>query len=173
MSAKKKLSVSSRNHIIYRFRIPDTITINQCSMFTGRKMVAFASEVGFKMLTLIPYYAQANGQVKAANNIVFGLIKKRVGQKPRNWHRTINYVLWACRNSSKESTNCMMFQLVYSHDAILPLEIHLQKVRIQRQIKVLTEYYWGMMLDELSDLDEKRLTALDILIRQKDIVAKA
>lgn len=59
-------------------------------------MVEFFSETGFKLLTLTPYYTQVNGQVEAANKIVIGLIKKHVGQKPRNWHKTLNQVLWAC-----------------------------------------------------------------------------
>lgn len=51
----------------------------------------FASEIGFKLLTSTPYYAQANGQVEAANKIVIGLIKKiYVDQKPINWHKTLN-----------------------------------------------------------------------------------
>lgn len=73
-----------QKHIIYRFGIPETITVNQGSMFTGRKMQEFASEVGIKLLTLTPYYAQANGQVGADDKMIIGLIKKHVEQKPKN-----------------------------------------------------------------------------------------
>lgn len=82
-----------QNHIIYRFGIHETITTDQGSVFTGRKMLEFASTVGVKLLMLTPYYAQANGHVEAANNILIGLIKKHVGQKPKNWHKTLNQVL--------------------------------------------------------------------------------
>jgi hypothetical protein len=93
-------------------------------------MVEFTLETGFKLLTSTLYYAQANGQVEAANNILIGLIKKHVGQKPKNWHKTLNQVLWACRNSPRESTNSRPFLLVYGHNVVLPLEIYLQSVRI-------------------------------------------
>lgn len=96
-----------------------------------------------------------------------------MGQKLRNCHRTLNQVLWACRNSPKESTNATPFRPVYDHDVVLPLEIHLQSVRIQRQIEIPTEYYWGMMLDEFNDLDEDRLASIDVLTIQKERVAKA
>ncbi|KAK2416116.1 protein NYNRIN [Trifolium repens] len=112
-----------QNHIIYRFGIPETITSDQGSVFTGRKMQEFAQEIGFKLLTSTPYYAQANGQVEAANKIIINLIKKT--QKPRNWHKTLDQVLWACRNSPKESTSTTPFRLTYGHDAVLPIEIHL------------------------------------------------
>ncbi|CAJ2646963.1 unnamed protein product [Trifolium pratense] len=102
-----------QNHIIYRFGIPETITTDQGSVFTGRKMQEFARQTGFKLLTSTPYYAQAN------------------------------------------------------------VEIYLQSIRIQRQMEIPTDHYWSMMFDELVDLDEERLRALDTLSRQKERVAKA
>ncbi|XP_045809707.1 uncharacterized protein LOC123915192 [Trifolium pratense] len=162
-----------QNHIIYRFGIPETITTDQGSVFTGRKMQEFARQTGFKLLTSTPYYAQANGQVEAANKIIIGLIRKHIAQKPRNWNKTLNQVLWACRNSPKESTNSTPFRLTYGHDAVLPVEIYLQSIRIQRQMEIPTDHYWSMMFDELVDLDEERLRALDTLSRQKERVAKA
>ncbi|CAJ2651311.1 unnamed protein product [Trifolium pratense] len=155
-----------QNHIIYRFGIPETITTDQGSVFTGRKMQEFARQTGFKLLTSTPYYAQANGQVEAANKIIIGLIRKHIAQKPRNWNKTLNQVLWACRNSPKESTNSTPFRLTYGHDAVLPVEICLQSIRIQRQMEIPIDHYWSMMYDELVDLDEERLRALDTLSRQ-------
>lgn len=162
-----------QNHIINIYGVPETTTTDQGSVFTARKMVEFASVTGFKLLNSTPYYAQENVQVEAANKILIGLIKKYMGQKPKNWHTTRNQVLWACRNSPKESTNSTPFRLVYGHDIMLPLEIYLQLVRIQRQFGISTEFYWGMMFDELAQLDEDRLTALDVLVRQKERVAKS
>lgn len=108
-------------HIIYRFVIPDTITTDQGFVFTGRKMHEFVSQVGIKLLTSTPYYAQANGQVEAANKRIISLIKKHVGQKPKNWHKTLDQVLWACRTSLKETTNTTPFHLTYGHDVVLPI----------------------------------------------------
>ncbi|XP_045797646.1 uncharacterized protein LOC123891803 [Trifolium pratense] len=136
-------------------------------------MQEFARQTGFKLLTSTPYYAQANGQVEAANKIIIGLIRKHIAQKPRNWNKTLNQVLWACRNSPKESTNSTPFRLTYGHDAVLQVEIYLQSIRIQRQMEIPTDHYWSMMFDELVDLDEERLRALDTLSRQKERVAKA
>ncbi|XP_045797600.1 uncharacterized protein LOC123891746 [Trifolium pratense] len=136
-------------------------------------MQEFARQTGFKLLTSTPYYAQANGQVEAANKIIIGLIRKHIAQKPRNWNKTLNQVLWACRNSPKESTNSNPFRLTYGHDVVLPVEIYLQSIRIQRQMEIPIDHYWSMMFDELVDLDEERLRALDTLSMQKERVAKA
>ncbi|CAJ2661625.1 unnamed protein product [Trifolium pratense] len=162
-----------RQGVYWPSMLKDCIDFAKGSVFTGRKMQEFARQTGFKLLTSTPYYAQANGQVEAANKIIIGLIRKHIAQKPRNWNKTLNQVLWACRNSPKESTNSTPFRLTYGHDAVLPVEIYLQSIRIQRQMEIPTDHYWSMMFDELVDLDEERLRALDTLSRQKERVAKA
>ncbi|XP_045802423.1 uncharacterized protein LOC123896008 [Trifolium pratense] len=136
-------------------------------------MQDFAEQSGFKLITSTPCYAQANGQVEAANKVIIGLIKRHVAQKPKNWHKTLDQVLWACRNSPKESTGSTPFQLTYGHDAVLPVEIMMQSIRVQRQLELPPDHYWNLMLDELVDVDEERLQALDALIRQKERIAKA
>lgn len=78
-------------------------------MLTGQNMQEFANEAGIELLTSTPYYAQVNGQVEAANRLVIGLIKKHVGKKQKNWHKTLDKILQACRSSLKEATNTTPF----------------------------------------------------------------
>ncbi|XP_057452239.1 uncharacterized protein LOC130744063 [Lotus japonicus] len=125
------------------------------------------------MLTLTPYYAQANGQVEAANKVLIGLIKRHIGRKPKSWHETLDQILWAYRNSPKEAIGTTPFKLTYGHEAVLPTEIYLQSCRVQRQMEIPSKDYWSMMLDEMVDLDEERLLALDMLIRQKERIVRA
>jgi len=160
-------------YIVYRFGIPETITTDQGSVLTGQKMVKFVEDTGFKLLTSTPYYAQANGQVEAANKSLISIIKRKAKGKPKNWHEFLGEALWACRTSPKESTNTTPFRLTFGHDAVLPVEILLQSTRIYRQFEIPTNHYWNMMLDELVDLDEERWTALEVLAKQKERVAKA
>lgn len=96
---------------------------DQGSVFIGRKMQELASEMEIKLLKSMPYYAQANGQVKAANKIFIGLIKRHVSKKPNNWHKTLDQVLWVCRVSPKEATNATPFRLTYGHEVVFPVEI--------------------------------------------------
>ncbi|XP_058760374.1 uncharacterized protein LOC131633701 [Vicia villosa] len=72
-----------QDHIICRFGIPETITTDQGTVFTGKKMQEFAQEVGIKLLTSTSYYTQANGQVEAANKVIISLIKKHVGKSQK------------------------------------------------------------------------------------------
>ncbi|XP_050919066.1 uncharacterized protein LOC127136566 [Lathyrus oleraceus] len=85
----------------------------------------------------------------------------------------LDQALWACRTSPKEATGTTPFRLTYGHDAVLPVEIQVQAVRTQRQCEIPSEDYWSMMTDELVDVDEERMLALDSLQRQKEKVARA
>lgn len=51
--------------------------------------------------------------------------------------------------------------MTYGHDVVLLVKIYLQLTRIQRQHEIPCEDYWSLMLDELVDLDEERLKALN------------
>ena len=87
--------------------------------------------------------------------MITALIKKNVEYRPRNWHNLLSQVLWAYRNSSKDLTRTTLFKLVYGHDAVLPIEINLQNVRIARQDELPVEDYWNMLFDELNELQEE------------------
>ncbi|XP_050875274.1 uncharacterized protein LOC127078902 [Lathyrus oleraceus] len=63
--------------------------------------------------------------------------------------------------------------MAYGHDAVLPVKIQVQPVRIQRQYEIPSEDYWSVMTDELVDIDEERMLELDSLQRQKEKVARA
>ncbi|XP_050914993.1 uncharacterized protein LOC127129936 [Lathyrus oleraceus] len=161
-----------QKHIVYRFGIPETITTDQGSVFVGQKMQEFAGKTGFRLVTSTPYYAKENGQVEEANKVIIILIKKHVCKWTNNWHKTLDQILWACQTSPKETTNSTPFRLTFGHDTILPAEICLQSVRVQRQYDLQPKQYWNMIYDELADLNEERLVTVKMLIRQKERVAK-
>jgi transposase InsO family protein len=86
-----------KEHIIYRFGIPQTIRTDQGTQFTSSEFREFAESMGIKLLNYSPYYAQANGQEEASNKIMIKIIQKKIDQKPRRWHSVLNEALWAYR----------------------------------------------------------------------------
>jgi len=96
-----------------------------------------------------------------------------MGHRTKNWHKTLNQILWAIRISPKESTNSTPFRLTFGHDAVLPVEIYLQSTRVQRQMEIPIDQYWNMMLDETVDVDKEMLMDLEVLLIHKECVAKA
>lgn len=50
-----------KEHIIYRFGIPETIVSDQAQYFTGKDLAAYANEMGIGLTHSSPYFAQGNG----------------------------------------------------------------------------------------------------------------
>jgi hypothetical protein len=109
-----------KEHIIYWFGIPQTITTNQDTMFTSVEFEEFAMSMGIKLLNSYLYYAQANGQEEASNKGMIKLTKRKIDEQPRHWHTTLNEALWACRMACHGATKVSPYQLVYGHEAVLP-----------------------------------------------------
>ena len=70
-------------HIVHRFGIPQTLTIDQGTSFMAKEVKQFAESLGIKVLSSSPYYAQAYGQAESSNKIMIKLIKKKVQDYPR------------------------------------------------------------------------------------------
>ena len=75
-----------KEHIIYRFGIPQTIPTDQGTMFTSGEFDEFAIGMGIKVLNSSPYYAQGNGQVEASNKGIIKLIKRKIEENQEVAH---------------------------------------------------------------------------------------
>ena len=65
-------------HIIHRFGIPQTLTMDQGSSFVSKEVREFAESYKIKILNSSPYYTQTNGQAESSNKILINLIKKKI-----------------------------------------------------------------------------------------------
>ena len=77
-------------HIIHRFGIPRTLTMDQGSSFVTKEVHAFIESYKIKLLNSSPYYAQANGQAESSNKIFSKLIKKKIEENSRRWHEVLS-----------------------------------------------------------------------------------
>ena len=59
-----------QEHIIYRFGLPQSITVDRATTFNGEQVQSFANEYGFEIVNSTPYYAQANGQAESTNKVI-------------------------------------------------------------------------------------------------------
>jgi len=161
-----------KEHIIYRFGIPQTITTDQGTMFTSREFDEFAIGMGIKVLHSSPYYAQANGQSKASNKGIIKLIKQKIEENPRRWHTLLNEALWSYRMACHGSTKVSPYQLVYGHDVVLPWEIKTGSRRLSFQDQLTADDYATLMKDEMDDLAGHRLKALMSIEENKKRVSR-
>ncbi|CAL9029560.1 unnamed protein product [Prunus brigantina] len=125
------------------------------------------------MVQSTPYNPQSNGQAEASNKVIKGILEKMIDKNPKEWHYLLSNSLWAYRTSKRSATQTMPFALTYSHDAVLPLEISVKSLRVVPHGELSKDEYEQAMAQELDDLDEVRLGALDRLKAQKEAVARA
>ena len=161
-----------KEHIVYRFGIPQTITIDEGTMFTLGEFDEFAIGMVIKVLNYSPYYAQANGQAEASNKGIIKLIKRKIEENPRRWHTLLNEALSSYRMACHGATKVSPYQLVYGHNALLPWEIKIGSRRMFSQDQLTTDDYTTLMKDELEDLAEHRLRALISIEENNRRVAK-
>ena len=110
------------------------------------------------------YYAQAKRKVEAINKTIINLIKRHVGRQPHNWLNKLGQVLWAYRNSPKDSIRNMSYKLGYGHGVVLLVEVNLQSIRLLKQDELLIDDYWNSMFDKLNELESERLNALENIV---------
>jgi hypothetical protein len=83
-----------------------------------------------KLMNSSPYYAQANGQAEASNKVLIKIIKKRIEDNPRRCYENLSEALWAHRKSRHGATKVTPFELLYGQEAVLPVEVSLQNLRV-------------------------------------------
>jgi transposase InsO family protein len=105
-------------HIIHRFGIPQTLTIDQGILFVSKEVREFAELYNIKLLNSSPYYAQANGQANSSNKTLIKLIKKKIEENLRRWDEVLSEALWAHHISRHGATKVTPFELVYGQEDV-------------------------------------------------------
>jgi hypothetical protein len=133
----------------------------------------FTGSMKIMLMDSSPYYAQGNGQAEASKKVMIKIIKKSIKDNPRRWHEKLSEVLWAHRTSRHGATKVTPFEIVYGQEAVLPVEIGLQNLRITRQDSLSAKEYHELMMDKIDDVPESRFKALEEIEREKVKIAKA
>ena len=73
-----------KEQIIHRFRIPQSFTTDQGTMFTGDEMTYFAKDYDIQLIRSTPFYAQENGQAEASNKVLINILEKMLEDNLRD-----------------------------------------------------------------------------------------
>jgi hypothetical protein len=98
----------------------------------SHQVYEFAESLKIKLLSSLPYYAQANGQAKSSNKTLIKLIKKKIEENPKRWHEVLSEALWPYHISKHSAIKVTPFELVYGQEVILPVEVNLDALLIAR-----------------------------------------
>jgi hypothetical protein len=157
-------------HIIHRFGIPQTLTMNQCSSFMSHQVCEFVKSLKIKLLSFSPYYAHVNGQNESSNKT---LIKKKIEENPKRWHEVLPEALWTHRIFKHSATKITLFELVYGQEVVLPVEVNLGALRIARQNELSAIDYNNLMIDRLDEVSDERVKTLGEIEKDRLSVGRA
>jgi hypothetical protein len=139
----------------------------------SKEVREFARLYRIKMFNSSPYYALANGQAESSNRTLISLIKKKISDNSRHWHKILSEALWAHRISKHHATKVSSFELVYGQEAVLPLEISLNAVRFAKQNDLTVDDYYNLMMDNIDEVTDKRVAAVEEIEKDKIMIARA
>ena len=147
-------------NIITRFGCPKELVTDRGTHFLNATITALTDKYLIKHRKTSPYHPQANGQTEKTNGLLCKILTKTVSRLGTDWDTKLFSALWAYRTAYKVTTNSTPFQLVYGQEAVLPIELEVQSLRIAiderlGDMESLTTRY-AMM----EKLDETRLVAL-------------
>jgi hypothetical protein len=111
--------------------------------------------------------------IEASNMVLIKIIKKRIKDNPMRWHEKFSEALWAHRTSRHGATKVTPFKLVYGQEAVLPVDVSLQNLRIIGQAHLSAKEYNKLMMDKIDDALESRFKALEEIETEKVKIAKA
>jgi hypothetical protein len=134
----------------------------------SKEVREFVELYRIKLLNSSPYYAQANGHAESSNRTLINLIKKKISDNPKHWHKILSEALWAHRISKHSATKVSPFELAYGQEAVFPVEISLNAVRFARQNDLTITNYYNLMMDNIDEVTDKRVIALGAIEKGQD-----
>jgi hypothetical protein len=137
------------------------------------KFVTLPESLKIKLLSSLPYYAQATSQAESNKKTLIKVIKKKIEENPKKWHEVLSEALWAHRISKHSTSKVTPFKLVYGQEVVLPIELNLNDLRIARQNRLPAIDYHNLVPDRLNKVSDEKVRALGEIERDKLRVARA
>jgi hypothetical protein len=147
-------------HIITRFGCPKELVSDRGSHFINSTIEALTEKYEIKHRKTTPYHPRANGQTEKTNGLLCKIIMKTISKSRTNWDTKLFAALWAYRTAYKVTTGCTPFQLVYGLEAILPIELEMESLRIAIDERLGEMESHQSRLQDLEKLDETRKDAV-------------
>ncbi|XP_033761705.1 uncharacterized protein LOC117343459 [Pecten maximus] len=106
-----------------RVGIPQEVLTDQGAQFTSDLMREVSRLLSIRQLTTTPYHPMCNGLVERFNGTLKQMLRRMCSERPRNWDKYINALLFAYREVTQESLGFSPFELLYGRKVRGPMMI--------------------------------------------------
>jgi hypothetical protein len=109
--------------IFSRLGVPREILSDQGSQFTSDLMSEVSRLLSIKQLRTTPYHPQSNGLVERFHGVLKSMIKRMCDEKPKDWDRYVDPLLFAYREVPQEGIGFAPFEMLYGRTVRGPMAI--------------------------------------------------
>jgi hypothetical protein len=109
--------------VFSRVGIPEEVLSDLGSQFTSDLMKEVSRLLSIRSLHTTPYNPRCNGLCEKMNGTLKSMLKKLSAEKPKDWDRYLDPLLFAYREVPQDSTNFSPFELLYGRSVRGPLQI--------------------------------------------------
>ena len=138
VEAESLATITSRNvekfiwqNIITRFGPPRVLIVVNGTQFDCATLRKYLEDFQIAVAYSSVCNPQCNGKAEAANKQILNGLQKKLEDSKARWVDDIYDVLWSLRTTVKEATGQTPFKLVYGLEALLPVEIEIQTIRVK------------------------------------------
>ncbi|XP_060200749.1 uncharacterized protein LOC132629021 [Lycium barbarum] len=156
---KKAVVDFVHSNIICRFGIPKTIITDNAANLNSDLMKEVCEQFKIVHHNSSPYRPKANGVVEAANKNIKKILRKMV-QGSRKRQEKLPFALLGYRTTIRTFVGATPYLLVYGIEAVIPAEVEIPSLRIIVEAEIDDTEWVKSRLEQLSLIDEKRLTAV-------------
>ena len=139
--------------MFYRVGVPREILSDMGKQFTSDIMSEVSRLLSVKQLTSTPYNPACNGLVERFNGTLKTMLKKLCVEKPKQWDRYIDSLLFAYREAPQDSLGFSPFELLYGRTVRGPLSILKELWTEENQTEEVRTTY-GYVVDLRNRLEE-------------------
>ena len=130
----------------------------------------FAIKRGFKLKYSANYYPQGNGLAESTNKNLIKIIKIKIDQSQKNWHKSLIFALWADRITQKASIGTSPFNLVYGEEVIIPSNLVLPSLALVQFIEENPSSSLQLRFDQILKLEEDREKAKSVHTKHQQLI---
>ena len=152
-------------NIICRFGIPHRIIVDNGPQLKGDHLRQFCENLHITLSPTSVAHPQSNGQTEATNKNILNSIKKRLDDAKGLWVEELPSTLWALRTTIHSGTRDTPFNLAFGMDAVIPVEIGINSIRVSYFNPENNESHIRLHLDLLEEVREE--ASLRAAARQK------
>ena len=109
--------------IFSRVGIPNEVLTDMGTQYTSAVMKEVRRLLSFKQLVTTPYHPICNGPVERFNQTIKNMLMRMCAERPKDWDKYIDPLLFAYREAPQESLGFSPFELLYGWPVRGPMQI--------------------------------------------------